>query len=255
MILAIDMGNTNTVIGGIDETKTYFIERVTTDQNRTDTEYAVTIKNVLEMHEIHPSAIEGAILSSVVPPLNSTILRAVEKIVGVRPLLVGPGIKTGINILMDNPKTLGSDLIVDVAAAIHEHPLPLVVIDMGTATTMSVADKQGNYNGGVILPGLRVSLNSLSGKTAQLPYISLEVPDKVIGKNTIDCMRAGIIFSNVDMIDGLLDRMEKELGEAPTVIATGGLARFITPLCRHKIIYDDALLLKGLLILYRKNTQ
>lgn len=248
MILAIDMGNTNTVIGGIDEEKTYFIERVTTDQNRTDTEYAVAIKNVLEMHQIHSDSIEGAILSSVVPPLNSTILRAVEKAVGVSPLLVGPGIKTGVNILMDNPKTVGSDMIVDVVAASHEHPLPLVVIDMGTATTLSVADKHGNYIGGVILPGLRVSLNSLSGKTAQLPYISLEVPDKVIGKNTIDCMRAGIIFSNVDMIDGILDRMEKELKETPTVIATGGLARFITPLCRHRIIYDDALLLKGLLI-------
>ncbi|MGN0373259.1 MAG: type III pantothenate kinase [Enterocloster sp.] len=255
MILAIDMGNTNTVIGGIDEKKTYFIERVTTDQVRTDTEYAVSIKNILEMHDIRISSIEGAILSSVVPPLNSTILSAVEKAVGIRPLLVGSGMKTGMNILMDNPKTVGSDMIVDAVAASHEHPLPLVVIDMGTATTLSVVDKKGNYIGGVILPGLRVSLNSLSSKTAQLPYISLEVPDKVIGKNTIDCMRAGIIFSNVDMIDGILDRMEKELGEAPSVIATGGLAKFITPLCRHKIFWDDALLLKGLLILYRKNTQ
>ena len=255
MILAIDMGNTNTVIGGIDEKKTYFIERVTTDQVRTDTEYAVSIKNILEMHDIRISSIEGAILSSVVPPLNSTILSAVEKAVGIRPLLVGSGMKTGMNILMDNPKTVGSDMIVDAVAASHEHPLPLVVIDMGTATTLSVVDKKGNYIGGVILPGLRVSFNSLSSKTAQLPYISLEVPDKVIGKNTIDCMRAGIIFSNVDMIDGILDRMEKELGEAPSVIATGGLAKFITPLCRHKIFWDDALLLKGLLILYRKNTQ
>ena len=194
-------------------------------------------------------------MSSVVPPLNAAISSAVKKILGYHPMLVGAGIKTGMNIIMDNPKTVGSDMIVDVVAAIHEHPLPLVVIDMGTATTLSVADKKGNYIGGVILPGLRVSLNSLSGKTAQLPYISLEVPNKVIGKNTIDCMRAGIVFSNVDMIDGILDRMEKELGEAPAVIATGGLARFITPLCRHKIIYDDALLLKGLLILYRKNTQ
>lgn len=124
---------------------------------------------------------------------------------------------------------------------------------MGTATTMSVVDKKGNYIGGVILPGLKVSLDSLSGKTAQLPYISLEMPEKVIGKNTIDCMRAGIIFSNADMIDGILDRMERELGEPATAVATGGLARFITPLCRHKIHYDDALLLKGLLILYRKN--
>ena len=255
MILAIDMGNTNTVIGGIDEKKTHFIERVTTDQGRTATEYAVTIKNILEMHEVSPREIEGAILSSVVPPLNATILSAVKKVLGIRPLLVGPGIKTGINILMDNPKTVGSDMIVDTVAASHEHPLPLVVIDMGTATTMSVVDKKGNYIGGVILPGLKVSLDSLSGKTAQLPYISLEMPEKVIGKNTIDCMRAGIIFSNADMIDGILDRMERELGEPATAVATGGLARFITPLCRHKIHYDDALLLKGLLILYRKNTQ
>jgi type III pantothenate kinase len=255
MILAIDMGNTNTVIGGIDEEKTYFIERVTTDQGRTSTEYAISFKNILEMHKIDPASIEGAILSSVVPPLNATIMSAVKKALGIHPLLVGSGMKTGINIIMDNPKTVGSDMIVDVVAAIHEHPLPLVVIDMGTATTLSVADKKGNYIGGVILPGLRVSLDSLSGKTAQLPYISLEVPDKVIGKNTIDCMRAGIIFSNVDMIDGILDRMEREIGEIPSVIATGGLAQFITPLCRHKIIYDDALLLKGLLILYRKNTQ
>ena len=139
------------------------------------------------------------------------------------------------------------------APSSHEHPLPLIVIDMGTATTLCTVDKKGNYIGGVILPGLKVSLDSLSGKTAQLPYISLEVPDRIIGKNTIDCMRAGIIYGTVDMIDGILDRMEAELGDSPTIISTGGLARFITPLCRHKIHYDDALLLKGLLILYRKN--
>ena len=254
MILAIDMGNTNTVIGGIDEEKTYFIERVTTDQGRTDTEYAVSFKNILEMHQIDISTIEGAILSSVVPPLNSTILSAVEKVTGILPLLVGSGMKTGMNIIMDNPKTVGSDQIVDAVAASHEHPLPLIVIDMGTATTLCTVDKKVNYIGGVILPGLKVSLNSLSSKTAQLPYISLEVPGHVIGKNTIDCMRSGIVYGNVDMIDGILDRMEAELGEEPTVIATGGLAKFITPLCRHKIIVDDALLLKGLLILYRKNT-
>lgn len=253
MILAIDMGNTNTVIGGIDENRTYFIERVKTDSGRTDTEYAVNFKSILEMNQIDTASIEGAILSSVVPPLNSTILSAVEKVTGIRPLLVGSGMKTGINILMDNPKTVGSDMIVDAVAASQEHPLPLVVIDMGTATTMSVVDKKGNYIGGVILPGLKVSLNSLSSHTSQLPFISLEVPEKTIGKNTIDCMRAGIVYGNADMIDGILDRMEAELGEMPSVVATGGLARFITPLCRHKIHYDDALLLKGLLILYRKN--
>ena len=255
MILAIDMGNTNIVLGGIDEHKTYFVERITTNSSKTDLEYAVNVKDILEIYNIHPGQIEGAILSSVVPPLNSTILQAVEKILGKRPLLVGSGMKTGLNIIMDNPKTVGSDMIVDAVAAIHEYPKPIVVIDMGTATTMSVVDKAGNYIGGVILPGLKVSLDSLSGKTAQLPYISLSTPDKVIGKNTIDCMRSGIIYGNAAQIDGIMDRMEAERGEKASAVATGGLAKFITPLCRHHIVYDDALLLKGLLILYRKNTQ
>ncbi len=253
MILAIDMGNTNIVLGGIDEHKTYFVERITTNQAKTDLEYAVNLKDILEIYDIHSSQIEGAILSSVVPPLNITILKAVEKILGKKPLLVGSGMKTGLNIMMDNPKTVGSDMIVDAVAAIHEFPKPIIIVDMGTATTMSVVDKSGSYCGGVILPGLKVSLDSLSGKTAQLPYISLETPGKVIGKNTIDCMRSGIIYGNVAQIDGIIDRMEEELGEKASVVATGGLAKLIAPLCRHQIVYDDALLLKGLLLLYRKN--
>ena len=255
MILAIDMGNSNIVLGGIDEAKTYFVERITTNQGKTDLEYAINIKNILEIHNINKAQIEGAILSSVVPPLNETISSSVQKIFGFRPMLVGSGMKTGLNIQMDNPKTVGSDLIVDAVAAIHEYPCPIIIIDMGTATTMSVIDPSGNYIGGVILPGLKVSLDSLSGKTAQLPYISLDIPEKVIGKNTIDCMRSGIIYSNAAMMDGLADRMEEELGMKATILATGGLARFITPLCRHNIIYDNELLLKGLLILYRKNQE
>lgn len=255
MILAIDMGNSNIVLGGIDEAKTYFVERITTNQGKTDLEYAINIKNILEIHNINKTQIEGAILSSVVPPLNETISSSVQKIFGFRPMLVGSGMKTGLNIQMDNPKTVGSDLIVDAVAAIHEYPCPIIIIDMGTATTMSVIDPSGNYIGGVILPGLKVSLDSLSGKTAQLPYISLDIPEKVIGKNTIDCMRSGIIYSNAAMMDGLADRMEEELGMKSTILATGGLARFITPLCRHNIIYDNELLLKGLLILYRKNQE
>lgn len=253
MILAIDMGNTNIVVGGIDDTKTYFVERVTTDHHKTDLEYAVTIKNILEIHQVSTESIEGSIISSVVPPLNNTLSSAVKKITGKSPLLVGSGMKTGLNILMDNPKTTGSDMIVDAVAAIREYPAPLIIIDMGTATTLSVVDKAGNYIGGVILPGVQVSLDSLSGKTAQLPFISLEIPSKIIGKNTIDCMRAGIMYGNAATLDGIIDRMEEELDSKTTVIATGGLAKFITPLCRHKIIYDDALLLKGLLILYEKN--
>ncbi len=196
---------------------------------------------------------EGTILSSVVPPLNATISSAVKKIFGFRPKLVGSGMKTGLNIIMDNPKTVGSDMIVDAVAASKEYPLPAIIIDMGTATTMSVLDQKGNYTGGVILPGLRVSLDSLSSKTAQLPSISLDIPQKVIGKNTIDCMRSGIMYGNAGMIDGIIERMEEELGEKATVIATGGLSRFVVPLCRHTIIYDEALLMKGLWILYEKN--
>lgn len=253
MILAIDMGNTNIVIGGIDDEKTYFVERVTTNHGKTDVEYAVNIKSILEIHNISVSAISGAILSSVVPPLNSTILSAVKKICGFEPMLVGSGMKTGLNIIMDNPKTVGSDMIVDAVAAIREYPCPIIIIDMGTATTMSVVDCKGNYIGGVILPGLKVSLDSLSGKAPQLPYISLGMPDKVIGKNTIDCMRSGIMYGSAAMLDGIIDLMEQELKATPSLVATGGLAKIVTPLCRHSIAYEDDLLLKGLLILYNKN--
>lgn len=253
MILAIDMGNTNIVIGCIDSDRTYFVERVTTSHDKTGTEYAINIKNILEIHQIDPARIEGAILSSVVPPLNAAISSAVKKILGYHPMLVGSGIKTGMNIQMDNPKTVGSDLIVDSVAALRDYPCPIIVIDMGTATTVCVVDHSGSYIGGAILPGLQVSLNSLSSKTAQLPSISLDIPKNVIGKNTIDCMRSGIMYGNAGMLDGIIERMEEELGEPATIVATGGLARFVTPLCRHKIIYDEALLLKGLLILYEKN--
>lgn len=253
MILAIDMGNTNIVIGCIDSEKTYFVERVTTNHDKTGTEYAINIKNILEIHQIDPAQIEGAILSSVVPPLNAALSSAVKKILGYHPMLVGSGIKTGMNIMMDNPKTVGSDLIVDAVAALRDYPCPIIIIDMGTATTVCVVDHAGNYVGGAILPGLRVSLNSLSSKTAQLPSISLDIPKNVIGKNTIDCMRSGVMYGNAGMLDGIIERMEAELGCPASVVATGGLARFVTPLCKHKIIYDEALLLKGLLILYEKN--
>ena len=253
MILAIDMGKTNIVIGGIDSDRTYFVERITTDHVKTGLEYAVNIKNILEIHNIEKSQVKGAIMSSVVPPLNAPISSAVNKLFGFRPKLVGSGMKTGLNIIMDNPKTVGSDMIVDAVAVLKEYPLPAIVIDMGTATTMSVVDQKGNYVGGVIFPGLRVSLDSLSSKAAQLPSISLDIPKKVIGKNTIDCMRSGIMYGSAGMIDGIIDRMEAELGQDATIVATGGLSRFVTPLCRHKIHYDEALLLKGLWILYEKN--
>lgn len=253
MILALDMGNTNIVVGGIDNEKTYFVERITTDLVKTSLEYAVSIKNILEIHRADASEIQGAIISSVVPPLNATLSSAIKKILGFRPKVVGSGMKTGLNIHMDDPKSVGSDLIVGAVAALLEYPCPLIVIDMGTATTICAVDKGGSYIGGIIYPGLKISLETLASKTAQLPNISLDIPDRVIGKNTIQCMRSGIMYGSAGMLDGILDRMIGELGENAAIIATGGLSRFITPLCRHTIIYEEDLMLKGLLALYNKN--
>lgn len=253
MILALDMGNSNIVVGGIDDERTYFVERITTDHVKTSLEYAVSIKNILEIHHIDIAQIEGAIISSVVPPLNAPLSSAIKKILGFRPRIVGSGMKTGLNINMDDPKTVGSDLIVGSVAALKEHSCPLIVIDMGTATTICVVDAGGSYIGGIIYPGLKISLETLSSKAAQLPNISLDIPAQVIGKNTIHCMRSGIMYGSAGMLDGVLDRIEEELGLKATIIATGGLSRFITPLCRHTIIYDEDLMLKGLLILYNKN--
>lgn len=255
MILAIDIGNTNIVIGCIDREKIYFVERMNTDHGKTDLEYAIGFKTVLELYQIVPSDIEACIVSSVVPPVNNTIKRAIQKILGKEAMLVGPGVKTGLNILIDTPNQLGSDLVVTAVAAIEDYYVgkPIIVLDMGTATTLAVVDKKKNYIGGVIMPGVRVALDALVGRTAQLRRISLDAPKKTIGKNTIDCMKSGSVFGNVCMIDGMIDRIQAELGEEATIISTGGLARVITELCTHEMIFDDGLLLKGLLYIYEKN--
>ena len=256
MILAIDMGNTNIVIGCVDEEKVLFEERLATDLSKTELEYVVIFKTVLELYGIEKEKVTGAIISSVVPQLVNIIKSAVYKLIKVEPMVVGPGVKTGLNILMDEPRRVGSDLIVDAVAAINNYGTPLIVIDMGTATTMSVIDRKGNYIGGVIMPGIKVSVDSLVSRTAQLQRISLDAPDKVIGKNTINCMKSGVIYGNASCIDGMIDRLAEEMGEGLSdikVVATGGLARVILPQCRHNIIQDDELLLKGLKIIYDKD--
>lgn len=253
MILAIDMGNTNIVIGCIDDTKTYFVERLSTDKSKTALEYAVSFKTVLELYGIKNEELDGAIISSVVPPLTNVLSEAVNKIIGKRPLVVGPGLKTGLNIHMDNPKQVGSDLIVDAVAGIAEYGAPLIIIDMGTATTISMIDSAKNYVGGVIMPGLRLSMDALASGAAQLYKVSLEKPSTVIGKNTSDCMKSGLVMGNAACIDGMLDRFMEEMGVEATVVATGGIANIVIPLCKHNIIIDDTLLLKGLKIIYDKN--
>ena len=253
MILAIDIGNTNIVIGCCDDEKIYFIERLSTNIPKTELEYAISFKNVLEIYGIDPAQIEGGIISSVVPPITNIVRSSAEKVLGKPVKIVGPGVKTGLNILMDNPAQVGSDRIVNAVAAINEYPVQLIIIDMGTATTFCVVDDKKNYIGGMILPGVRISLDALTSRTSQLSRISIEAPKKTIGKNTIDCMKSGIIHGNAACIDGMVQRIEKELGQKATVLATGGLAKKIVPYCEQDIVIDDELLLKGLRLIYNKN--
>ncbi len=254
MILAIDIGNTNIVVGCFDKDEVLFVERVSTDHTKTELEYAISLKNVLEIYDINPKQVEGGIVSSVVPPLTNVLKASAEKIISGEVLVVGPGIKTGLNIMMDNPASVGSDLIVDAVAAIHEYPVPLIFIDMGTATTISVIDEDKRYRGGMILPGIRVSMDSLTSRTAQLPHISIEPPKRLIGRNTIDCMKSGMIYGNASCIDGMIRKIKKELGrDDVTVVATGGLSKVVIPYCEESIIYDNELLLKGLRLIYEKN--
>lgn len=253
MILAIDIGNTNIVIGCIDGEKCLFVERLSTVRTKTELEYAIDIKNVLDIYRIRRNDLEGGIISSVVPQITTVAKLAVEKILKKEVLVVGAGIKTGLNIRIDNPAQLGSDLVVDSVAAIAEYPAPMLIFDLGTANTVCVIDEKKNYIGGMIYPGIGVSLDSLTANAAQLGGISLEAPEYIIGKNTAECMKSGIIYSSAAAIDGIIDRLEENLDGDVTVIATGGLAEKIVPHCRRKIILDDNLLLKGLAIIYRKN--
>lgn len=253
MILALDVGNTNIVLGCIEDEKILFTERLSTDHHKTDLEHAISIKTVLDLHHVDPARVTGAIIGSVVPPITGLLREAIRKVTGCSALVVGPGVRTGLNIRMDNPATVGADLIVGAVAAIHSYPLPLIVIDMGTATTMIVVDQNRNYIGGMIMPGVQVSLDSLTSRTSQLPRISLEPPRHLIGKNTIECMKSGVLYGNAAMLDGLIDRVEAEIGTEAAVIATGGLSGVITPLCQHKIILDETLLMRGLLLIYELN--
>lgn len=253
MILAIDVGNTNIVIGCIDKEKCHFIERLSTVRIKTELEYAIDIKSVLDIYHVCPEEIEGGIISSVVPQITTNIKLAAEKILKKEFLVIGSGIKTGLDIRIDDPGQLGADLVAASVAGIAEYPVPMMIFDMGTANTVCVIDREKRYLGGMIYPGLGVSLDSLTAHASQLGGISLEAPERVIGRNTIDCMKSGVIYSAAAAMDGIIDRIQEEMGETLTVIATGGLAKCIVPHCRREVILDDDLLLKGLLVLYDKN--
>ncbi len=253
MLLAIDIGNTNLVIGCMEDDRILFKARIATDRLRTSDQYGVEIKNMMEAYGVQVSQIDDCIISSVVPPVFNSVRTGVIKIIGKQPMVVGPGLKTGLNIHVDVPSQVGSDRIVIAVAALAEYKAPLILIDLGTATTIEVVEPDNVYLGGLIFPGVRVSLDALTSRTSQLPGISLDKPKQVIGKNTVDCMRSGMMYGTAAMLDGLVDRIEEELGHSSTIIATGGMAQFITPLCKHPMILEKNLLLKGLNILYKKN--
>ena len=255
MILTVDVGNANIVIGVVRNDKILFDAKLRTDITKTSDEYCIDLKMLMEVYKIQPEQIQGAIIASVVPQVLNSMQSAVRKLTGKSPLVVGPGLKTGLNIQIENPAQTGADLVASAVAALQEHEAPLIIVDMSSTTTMTVLDKNGTLIGGSIGPGVKMSLDALTDRTALLPGLQLDQPKKVIGRNTTDCMRSGVMLGAACMVDGMVERMEQELGYRATVIATGGIARFIVPMCRREIIYDKDLLVKGLAALYRENTR
>ena len=241
MILAIDIGNTNIVLGAVTDGNIDFMARISTDKLKTEDEYGAQILSIMNLYHIDVNHFEGGIISSVVPPVLNCIKKAITRLIGKE--------------LMDNPATVGSDMIVCAVAALEQYKPPVMIVDMGTATTISVVDKNRNYIGGCIMPGVNVSLEAISNKTAQLPHISLEKPKSAIGKNTIDCMRSGVLYGNAAMIEGCIERMEEEIGQKANVVVTGGLGKNIAALCKRQFDYDPELLIKGMYIIYKKNSQ
>ncbi len=256
MIFTVDVGNTNIVIGAFDNDDTLiFTSRIATESQKTEDQYAIDFKDILGIYGVSPDSFDGAIISTVVPPLVPTLKGAINKLLGCRTLVVSSGIKTGLNIKIDDPAILGSDLVCGAVGAMAKYPLPLIIFDMGTATTISAIDRNGSFLGGTIFPGVKVSLRALSAAAAQLPDINTELNGKsVIGRNSIDSMKSGIVFGTASMVDGMIERYKEELGEDATVVVTGGIAPSIIPHCKNKIILDETLLTDGLLLIYKKNS-
>lgn len=254
MILAVDVGNTNIVIGLLEDKKLVHECRLSTSADDSAEEYAIKLNSILEICKINVKDIEGSVLSSVVPPLNRTISKAIMLITGKLPIVVGPGVKTGLNIKINNPAELGADMVVGAVAGTAKYPCPQIIFDLGTATTASVIDKNGCFLGGAILCGVKTGLNALASSTAQLPQIEIVAPENAICTNTIDSMRSGTVFGTAAMLDGLIKRFEAELGEKATVIVTGGLGGVIAKFCESEVIVDRHLLIDGLRMIYEKNS-
>jgi type III pantothenate kinase len=256
MVFTVDVGNTNIVLGAYKDDKLVFTSRIATEASKMEDQYAIEFADIIKLYGYKPSDFNGAIISTVVPPLITVLESAVKKLLKCKVIIVGPGIKTGLNIKIDNPASLGSDLVCSAVGAMKKYKPPFIIFDLGTATTITAVDKTGALLGGSIIPGVRISLNALSRSTAQLPHINTELEGNiVIGANTIDSMKSGIVLGTASMMEGMIDRYKKILGEDTAVLATGGLAPSIAKHCRRQLIIDPDLLSDGLYIIYKKNAK
>jgi type III pantothenate kinase len=257
MILAIDIGNTTVALGGIKDGRVCFVARMDTVRTRTAAEYRAEMEKIFarRRHPERPLRFEGAVLSSVVPQITGALAECARHYTGKKPVIVGPDIRTGLTMGVPHPESVGKDRLVDAAYAAEHFPLPVVTVDMGTATTFNIVDEKRVFRGGIICPGLSTGLRALGDRCAQLPQVRLGIPESAIGTDTQSCMLAGSVLGTAVLIDGLAQRVEQELGRPVTLVVTGGLARYVTPLCHHELTYDPELLMKGLAYLYRLNAQ
>ncbi|MGD6778025.1 type III pantothenate kinase [Sutcliffiella horikoshii] len=255
MLFVLDVGNTNTVIGVYDGEELKHHWRVETSRNKTEDEFGMIFKSLLEHVGLSFKDFEGIIISSVVPPIMFSLERMCQKYFHLKPLIVGPGIKTGLNIKYENPREVGADRIVNAVAGIHLYGSPLVIVDFGTATTYCYINEDKQYMGGAIAPGISISTEALYSRASKLPRIEIARPDGVIGKNTVSAMQAGILFGYVGQVEGIVNRMKKQSDVTPKVIATGGLAALIGNESDVIDIVDPFLTLKGLHLIYMKNTK
>lgn len=252
MLICIDVGNTHIVIGIYKDVNLLSSFRFKTDANITEDEYGIKLNNILRISNITIEEIEGAIIASVVPTMDAILEKMVIKYLHIEPMFVVPGIKSGINVKIDDPRQLGADLLVGAVSAVTKYGYPIIIIDMGTATTLSVVNKNQEFIGGIIIPGVLSSTASLVKSTSKLEEVRFDKPKHLVGKNTVNSIQSGMLYGTSSMLDGLIRKVKNEIGDAK-VILTGGIANRIQPFLEEEVIYDDNLILEGLRILYEKN--